>query len=334
MVKRCKPLLGTLVEVSCTAKETATELAACTAAFAAVQRVHTLMSYQSFDSELYAFNALSHMQYAQAATELIAVLQFCNGLSAASGGVFDVTAGPRNQAWLEHQACPTHSTHSAHKSAAAMPVNALSGRWQDIEIDAPNQRLRKLAPLQIDLSGVAKGYAVDVAVHAMQAAGATSGHLNAGGDCRVFGNTQRLVKVRAPWDLAYTIDLPALHNASLATSASYFLDVPVMAHGITGELVNPNISVTVVAPSCMAADALTKIVALTQNSEHPVLAAYGATAWLLKEPPCEDTRLGATTISSTRLDKTTPNELAPHKTKTVHSKTALIKATASEATHA
>ena len=253
--------------VSCTAKDTATELAACTAAFAAVQRVHTLMSYQSFDSELHAFNALGYMQYAQAATEFIAVLQFCNRLSAASGGIFDVTAGPRNKALQEHQARRTHSAHSAHsthESARALAVNALSGCWQDIEIDAPNQRLRKHAPLQIDLSGVAKGYAVDVAVHAMQAAGATSGHVNAGGDCRVFGDTQRFVKVRAPWDLAHTIDLPALHNASLATSASYFLDAPAMAHGITGKLVDPSLSVTVVAPSCMAADALTKIVALTQ----------------------------------------------------------------------
>ena len=294
MVKRCKPLLGTLVEVSCTAKDTATELAACTAAFDAVQRVHTLMSYQTTSSNLHAFNALGHMQYAQAATEFIAVLQFCNGLSAASDGVFDVTAGPRNKAWREHQA---RRTHSAHESAAAMPVNALSGCWQDIEIDAPNQRLRKHAPLQIDLSGVAKGYAVDVAVHALQAAGATSGHVNAGGDCRVFGDTQRLVKVRAPWDLAHTIDLPALHNASLATSASYFLDAPEMAHGITGKLADPSISVTVVAPSCMAADALTKIVALTQDAQHPILAAYRATAWLLKEPQCEEIRLSATAVS-------------------------------------
>ena len=265
MIKRCKPLLGTLVEVSCTANDTATELAACTAAFAAVQRVHTLMSYQDIGSNLYAFNALASMQYAQAATEIIAVLLFCNALSASSGGIFDVTAGPRSRANL---------AGAAH----------LAGRWQDIEIDAPKQRLRKLAPLQIDLSGVAKGYAVDVAVHALQAAGATSGHVNAGGDCRVFGEPQRLVKVRAPWDLAHTLDLLALHNASLATSASYFLDAPAIQHGMTGKSVDPRISVSVVAASCMAADALTKIVALTQDPQHPVLAAYSAKAWLIKEP--------------------------------------------------
>ena len=201
------------------------------------------------------------MVFGRVAPETLAVVQFCVKLSAASQGAFDATAGPRA------------------KSLGALEGN-WQGNWQDIEIDTTGQRLRKHAPLQIDLSGVAKGYAVDLAVLALQAAGMRSGHVNAGGDCRVFGSVPRPLKVRAPWDLRSTINLPDLHNASVATSASYLLDAPIISHGVTGRSIDPHISVTVFAPSCMAADALTKVVAVSQDPQHPLLAEYGAKAWL------------------------------------------------------
>jgi thiamine biosynthesis lipoprotein len=51
-------------------------------------------------------------------------------------------------------------------------------------------------PLEIDCGGVAKGYAIDRAVEALQGADCTAGLVNAGGDLRVFGRARRTILVR------------------------------------------------------------------------------------------------------------------------------------------
>jgi thiamine biosynthesis lipoprotein len=175
-------------------------------------------------------------------------------LSEQSSGVFDV-----------------FSTDGGHAQA---------GGWRDLEIDPLQQRLRKHAVIQADLGGIAKGYAVDAAVNALRAAGAGSGWINAGGDLRVFGPLELPLEVRAPWNPGHTITCTMLSNQAAATSASYWLKTPVLRHGVTRKTIAVQASWTVCAPACMAADALTKLVAATGDVQHPVLALHQAQAWV------------------------------------------------------
>jgi hypothetical protein len=48
--------------------------------------------------------------------------------------------------------------------------------------------VRSATPLCLDLGGIAKGFAVDLAVNVLQSAAVPAGLVNAGGDLRVFGN--------------------------------------------------------------------------------------------------------------------------------------------------
>ena len=254
MLRRAKPLLGTLVEVACEGADRAGELAASQAAFDAVERVHQLMSRHEPGSELSTINALAPGIWAQAATETMAVFDFARRLSEQSSGVFDVFA--------------------AHSDSVQ------GGGWRDLEIDPSQQRLRKHAVMQADLGGIAKGYAVDAAVNALRAAGAGSGWVNAGGDLRVFGPLALPLEVRAPWNPGHTITCTMLCNQAAATSASYWLATPVLRHGLTRKTIDLQASWTVCAPVCMAADALTKLVAATGDALHPVLALHQARAWV------------------------------------------------------
>lgn len=254
MLRRAKPLLGTLVEVACEAPDRAMALAASQAAFDAVRRVHQLMSRHEPGSELSSINALAPGLWAQIAPETMAVFDFARRLSEQSGGVFDVFA--------------------------ADPDKVQAGNWRDLEIDRSQQRLRKHAVMQADLGGIAKGYAVDAAVNAMSAAGAGSGWVNAGGDLRVFGPAALPLQVRAPWNPGHTITCTMLCNQAAATSASYWLDIPVLRHGLTRKTIDVQASWTVCAPACMAADALTKLVAASGDVLHPVLALHQARAWV------------------------------------------------------
>jgi FAD:protein FMN transferase len=217
-------------------------------AYVAIEHVHLVMSYQDNGSELSRFNrqALNiQMAYSPA---LIEVLAFCQRLSVLTDSVFDVCCEGAN--------------------------------WRSIEVDVPSCSLRKIAALRVDLSGVAKGYAVDCAVMALQGAGVAGGWVNAGGDVRVFGSAEHPLKIRSPKDPSTLIDCGWLNNAAAATSASYLLDAPVLRHGLSRQLVVSPSSWTVRADHCMAADALTKVIAATGERNHPVLQFFNAKAWI------------------------------------------------------
>ena len=285
-LRRAKPLLGTLVEVACSG----TALAASEAAFAAIARVQRLMSRHEAASDLSRFNVAALGQWTAVAPETLTVFAFALQLSAQTGGIFDV--------------CAACGQDEAGQTGTGHPV---SGSWRDVEIDLQRGALRKHAPLQADLGGVAKGYAVDAAVRAMQQAGSgngegesgegasgkcqsgegPSGWVNAGGDLRVFGNLEMPVRVRSPQDLSGTVACVRLRNRAAATSACYLQATAadpsaqsVLRHGISRQPVAHDKSWTVAAPCCMAADGLTKLVAATGNAQHPLLAHYAAQAWI------------------------------------------------------
>ncbi len=275
-LRRAKPLLGTLVEVGC-ADAT---LPASEAAFAAIARVQRLMSRHEATSDLSRFNAAAPGQWIVVAPETLNVFAFALQLSAQTGGIFDV--------------CATCNQDDSGQTGADQP---LPGSWRDVEIDPQRGALRKHAPLRADLGGVAKGYAVDAAVKAMQQAGSgnveepsgasQSGWVNAGGDLRVFGDLEMPVRVRLPQDLAGTVACVRLRDRAAATSACYGQAAAadpsaqsVLRHGISRRPVAHGKSWTVAAPCCMAADALTKLVAATGNAQHPLLAHYAAQAWI------------------------------------------------------
>jgi thiamine biosynthesis lipoprotein len=118
----------------------------------------------------------------------------------------------------------------------------------------------------VTLDGIAKGYIVDGFAAALERNGVKNYLINAGGDIRASGTKED----REPWTVAVQDpakrgdfpDLVHLRNGAVATSGSYeiYFDREREFHHIidsgTGRSPNGNASVTVVAPSAMAADAL------------------------------------------------------------------------------
>jgi thiamine biosynthesis lipoprotein len=147
------------------------------------------------------------------------------------------------------------------------PPTPLGGRWQDIEL-LQDSRVRFRRALRLDLSGIAKGYAVDLAVECLQQHDIERLIVNAGGDLRVAGPDAFEVGVRdprAPGDIAHTL---WLQHGALATSAAYESrrelpqdeQVCALVDVRTGQTYRGHGSISVRAGSCMDADALTKIV--------------------------------------------------------------------------
>jgi FAD:protein FMN transferase len=274
-LRRARPLLGTLVEVS-VAGDPRLLPTAVEAAFKAIDRVHRLMSFHSPDSDVSRLNRHARRRVVTVDPQTWRVLAHARTISEASHGVFDVTIAPRL----------VESGHLPH--CAASHCTAVQGGYRRIELQ-PEGGVRFLEPALIDLGGIAKGYAVDCACAALELHGVSDYVVNAGGDLRV-GRTPEIVHVRHPRRPTAIIPLASVEQAAVATSGIYFSSqhqMGALIHSIitpvTGQSARTCDSVSVIAPDCMTADALTKVVAVLADQAFPILAHFGAEACLLSK---------------------------------------------------
>ncbi len=242
MISRARPLLGTFVSIRTDGDERAVK-----AAFAAIEKVHRLMNVHSSEGDLARINRDAHRRPVCVHPWTYRVLAIARRISDASRGAFDVTLG-------RHGACHT-----------------------DVELQEGNRvRLRRAA--RVDLSGVAKGFAVDVAVEALRRHKARQGSVNAGGDLRVFGDTAQDLRVRVPHAPQLTLPLPSTREGAFATSGDYF--GAVLTDPRTRSEPGLEESITVGAPSCAVADALTKVLAIA-GPKRALLRQFNAVAFLV-----------------------------------------------------
>jgi thiamine biosynthesis lipoprotein len=267
VLQQTRPGLGTYVTVGVSGLPRLEAEAALERAFATVVRLEAILSFHAADSDLARLHASRVGCTVEVAAETFAVLQCADRLHRLSGGSFDVTVAP------------------VLVQAGLLPAPACGGwnpdpsaRWRDVALLPPN-RVVLQRPLWLDLGGIAKGYVVDKAIEALQLPPTASGQVNAGGDLRVAGPELQAVPLRVPGHPPSTHPLVELQEASLASSAS---DATRTVHfeGCDQQAVTPGQFVSVVAPSCMLADALTKVVLAEGSPLEGVLAACEATAYL------------------------------------------------------
>jgi thiamine biosynthesis lipoprotein len=256
-VRRCRPLLGTFVEI-----ETEDE-AAIEAGFAAVATVQELMSAHEPASELSLVNRKAHLELVPVSEWTAAVLMRAIHWSRVSEGRFDVVRAGASA--LSLAAIPLHPGQPSPDPAAD---------WTDLAVERRMASLDR--PACLDLGGIAKGFAVDRAVEAMQAAGAVRGLVNAGGDIRSFGPEPWPVDIVEPGSRR-SVATVELQNASLATSAGLLLEGALSFDHVLAA--RQWISVTVCTSICCDADALTKIIWTKPADSRLLLREAGAKAF-------------------------------------------------------
>ena len=275
VIRRARPLLGTIVEITVRGMTDDAGSDAIRAAFSAVEKVQALMSYHDPLSELSRLNFRAARHLVQVSPWMFSVLEMAQQLAEESDGVFDVTIAPRLASW---GFLPRNPPNSQDERLAT---------WRDIEL-TPGRLVRFRRPLHMDLGGIAKGFAVDQAIAALHAAGAPAGIVNAGGDLRGYGPEAWPVVIRHPSDPQAVGHIFSLHDSALATSANYFTrrrwrgcDVCPLVDGRTRLPCADETSASVLAPGAMLADALTKILVASRETAAPILQRHGATGMLL-----------------------------------------------------
>ena len=241
--RRARPLLGTLVEVGFGAAEAAPAAPAealFEAAFAAVMEVQRALSRFDPESDVSRFHALPRGQSLQMRPATRAVLTAAAELQRLSGGDFDIALASAPQGWQ----CEGDLLH------------------------------KRDAATRLDAGGIAKGHAVDLAVQALIDRGCAAGWVNAGGDLRVFGHVDLPVQLR---DEATGGVRPFARLRDAAFATSHF--GPGSRSALVSGRRSARTHVSVAAPLCLWADALTKIVAIRGDTADAILTRFQACAW-------------------------------------------------------
>lgn len=165
VVRRARPLLGTLVEIGAAMIDGASPqatAAAVDAAFARIAALQDRLSRFVAASDIGRFNAAPASACIDVGADARTVLAAAAQLRDASDDAFDVTLGSGARAWRLDE-------RGLHKLADAV---------------------------RIDLGGIAKGHAVDCAVATLESHGVAAGWVNAGGDLRAFGDLALPIELR------------------------------------------------------------------------------------------------------------------------------------------
>lgn len=220
----------------------------------AVQEVDDQMSTWTPNSDLMRFNAAPCGERIPLPRPLMTVLAAGLEMTRLTHGAFEMNLGGAVQAWGFSAA---QIDLAAIRAASAAPWLSSLGALELSETHA-----RKTAPLSLDLSGIAKGYGVDRLAKVARDFG-----LNAlceiDGEMRTAGGRPWTVAIETP-DTAAPHSYITLMDGALATSGDYRHFVMIkgqrLSHTIDPKRRAPVIaapaSVTVLAASCMHADAL------------------------------------------------------------------------------
>jgi len=273
-LRRAQALLGTFVEIDVTDANQRDAERAVEAAFSVVAEVHRLMSFHEASSDVSRLNRAASNGALVVHPWTCAVLEMAVEMNRHSAGAFDIGVAPALQRTGQ---LPGGS--KAWPSAASMPT------VEAIELLADNH-VRFLHPsVLIDLGGIAKGFAVDRAIEVLRARGVRSAMVNAGGDLAAFGPEARVIHIRDPRSPSRLMCQIEVSNRALASSARRF-DPFRSADTVDTAVIEPKTQMparaahgaTVCAPSCMVADALTKVVMVAGKRAAAPLARFHASA--------------------------------------------------------
>lgn len=247
---------------------------------AEMRRIESVMSSYIEGSELSAVNRLSAYQPLILTSELYQLIQKSLYFSGISDGAFDITYASVGHLYNYRERIQPNSSNI---QSALMLVD-----WKRVELNNSTQALTFTKDnMQINLGGIAKGYAVDRSIELLVGRGVVSAIVSAGGDSRMIGDrgavfnqvdaTEKIDVVghkkakRIPWmvgirhprqDEGMALRMPLMDTA-ISTSGDYeryFLRGDERVHHIinpkTGYSAEGVVSASVIGPESINCDVL------------------------------------------------------------------------------
>lgn len=256
-----RQLMGTRFTLVCYAADSAVAEKAAAAAFSRAGEVNQAASDYLPESELSQLVSnpadtpipLSPLPYA--------LLAHSRHLAEATGGAFDPTLGPLTKLWRDtrdHRRLPAPETLRSARDATGWRHFTLDPKSRSITLHREN--------MAFDLGGVAKGYAADIMLETLAAAGISRAMIAAGGDIRLGepppGRDGWRVALQT-FDPAKPDEVLTLSNAAVSTSGDLHQSVEIdgvryshILDPATGLGLTRRIAASVIASEAKLSDAL------------------------------------------------------------------------------
>ena len=258
-----------------------------------LERINSRMSTYQPDSEVTRFNRIESTEWFEVSDETARVVQRAQEISRDSGGAFDITVKPLVELWNFGAG---RGDFKLPEEQVIQSIREQIG-WQKLEVRLDPPALRKRdARIQIDLSAIAKGYAVDAVASNLEAAGFKNYFVEIGGEAVARGRKPAgaswRVGVERPQDIGQSVQrVVELQDRAIATSGDYrnfaIVDGQRYSHEIDPEtgrpIRNQLASASILASDCMTADGLaTAVMVLGPRKSESLLEKYGAEVYYLE----------------------------------------------------
>ena len=148
-----------------------------------LDRVVAQMSHWDADSDLGRFNRAAAGTWQELPPEFFSVLQQALALAADTGGAFDPTIGPSVNAWGFG---PAGRRTAAPAEAEIEAARARVG-WRRLDLDPVRRRVLQPGGVELDLSGIAKGFATDQVSRYLDRVGVEAYLVEISGELRAHG---------------------------------------------------------------------------------------------------------------------------------------------------
>jgi thiamine biosynthesis lipoprotein len=257
--KESRPLLGTTVSV-----EAEGDPSVLAAAFAAAEEMEKKFSLYLPQSELSDVNRRAGEAAVAVSEDLWKLLVRSREIGRMTRGAFDITVGPLMRSWGFFP--KREGRVPAEDEIAAARANV---GWDKIVLDPAARTVRFSRPgVELDLGGVAAGYAVDRMIDALKASGVRNAMIDAGGDIYCLGERPGggpwRIGVEHPRREGELLGVLELADRAVTTSGdyrNYFIRSKKRYSHImdprSGRPVESSVAETsVTAPDCLTADAL------------------------------------------------------------------------------
>jgi thiamine biosynthesis lipoprotein len=220
------------------------------------KRVEFSLSHWRESSATADFNHLESTQAFGITSELAELVEFSLKLSAASGGIYDITVAPLTNLWGYGPAGKMPDPTPEQLQAALAKVG-----WAKLKLDKENLTLAKSHDgLNLDLGSVLQGYAADRAAVILRAQGQHATLIEVGGEILAAGSWR--VGIEDPFNPRVMLETVLLTDRALSTSGLYRAKKLAAGKPIshilspkTGRPVEPTLEMAVVThESCFQAD--------------------------------------------------------------------------------